>query len=70
MRNAYGHLPPASLVDLRRVKDLGAFMGTRIEARVIEMDRNRNNVVLSRRIVLEETVPLSFMPTWSLPRMS
>ena len=45
---------PASLVDLRRVKDLGTFMGTRIEARVIEMDRNRNNVVLSRRIVLEE----------------
>ena len=45
---------PASLVDLRRVKDLSAFMGTRVEARVIEMDRNRNNVVLSRRIVLEE----------------
>ncbi len=45
---------PASLVDLRRVKDLTAYMGTRIEARVIEMDRNRNNVVLSRRIVLEE----------------
>jgi small subunit ribosomal protein S1 len=45
---------PASLVDLRRVKDLDAFMGTSIEARVIEMDRNRNNVVLSRRIVLEE----------------
>ena len=30
-------------------------MGTRIEARVIEMDRNRNNVVLSRRVVLEES---------------
>jgi len=45
---------PASLVDLRRVKDLAAYMGTRIEARVIEMDRNRNNVVLSRRVVLEE----------------
>jgi small subunit ribosomal protein S1 len=45
---------PASLVDLRRVKDLTAYMGTRIEARVIEMDRNRNNVVLSRRVVLEE----------------
>ena len=45
---------PASLVDLRRVKDLTAFLGTRIEARVIEMDRNRNNVVLSRRVVLEE----------------
>lgn len=46
---------PASLVDLRRVKDLSAYMGTRIEARVIEMDRNRNNVVLSRRVVLEES---------------
>ena len=42
---------PASLVDLRRVKDLTAYLGTRIEARVIEMDRNRNNVVLSRRVV-------------------
>ena len=46
---------PASLVDLRRVKDLNAYLGTRIEARVIEMDRNRNNVVLSRRVVLEES---------------
>ena len=45
---------PASLVDLRRVKDLTVYLGTRIEARVIEMDRNRNNVVLSRRVVLEE----------------
>ena len=45
---------PASLVDLRRVKDLDAYLGTEIEARVIEMDRNRNNVVLSRRVVLEE----------------
>jgi small subunit ribosomal protein S1 len=45
---------PASLVDIRRVKDLNAYLGTRIEARVIEMDRNRNNVVLSRRVVLEE----------------
>ncbi|MEG0682381.1 MAG: 30S ribosomal protein S1 [Raoultibacter sp.] len=45
---------PASLVDLRRVKDLDMYMGTEIEARVIEMDRNRNNVVLSRRVLLEE----------------
>ncbi len=45
---------PASLVDLRRVKDLDMYMGTVIEARVIEMDRNRNNVVLSRRVLLEE----------------
>ena len=46
---------PASLVDLRRVKDLSSYLHTRIEARVIEMDRNRNNVVLSRRVVLEES---------------
>jgi small subunit ribosomal protein S1 len=45
---------PASLVDLRRVKDLQSFLGQRLECRVIEMDRNRNNVVLSRRVVLEE----------------
>jgi small subunit ribosomal protein S1 len=45
---------PASLVDLRRVKDLTSYLSTRLEARVIEMDRNRNNVVLSRRVVLEE----------------
>ncbi|MDZ4064901.1 MAG: 30S ribosomal protein S1 [Coriobacteriia bacterium] len=45
---------PASLVDLRRVKDLASFLGDTLEARVIEMDRNRNNVVLSRRVVLEE----------------
>jgi small subunit ribosomal protein S1 len=45
---------PASLVDLRRVKDLDMYLGTEVEARVIEMDRNRNNVVLSRRVLLEE----------------
>lgn len=45
---------PASLVDLRRVKDLDTYLGQTIEARVIEMDRNRNNVVLSRRVILEE----------------
>lgn len=45
---------PASLVDLRRVRDLDPFIGTEIEAKVIELDRNRNNVVLSRRAFLEE----------------
>ena len=45
---------PASLVDLRRVKDLDMYMHTELEARIIEMDRNRNNVVLSRRVLLEE----------------
>ncbi|MDH4308642.1 MAG: 30S ribosomal protein S1, partial [Acidimicrobiia bacterium] len=45
---------PASLVDLRRVRDLDPFIGEEIEAKVIELDRNRNNVVLSRRAYLEE----------------
>jgi small subunit ribosomal protein S1 len=45
---------PASLVDLRRVRDLDPFVGKEIEAKVIELDRNRNNVVLSRRAYLEE----------------
>ncbi len=46
---------PASLVDLRRVRDLHPFIGETIEAKVIELDKNRNNVVLSRRAYLEET---------------
>jgi small subunit ribosomal protein S1 len=45
---------PASLVDLRRVRDLDPFIGQEIDAKVIELDRNRNNVVLSRRAYLEE----------------
>ena len=46
---------PASLVDLRRVRDLHPFVGTELEAKIIELDRNRNNVVLSRRAFLEES---------------
>ena len=45
---------PASLVDLRRVRDLDPFIGQEITAKVIELDRARNNVVLSRRAHLEE----------------
>ena len=45
---------PASLVELRRVRDLDPYIGQSIEAKVIELDRNRNNVVLSRRAFLEE----------------
>ena len=45
---------PASLVDLRRVRDLDPFIGETITAKVIELDRARNNVVLSRRAFLEE----------------
>jgi small subunit ribosomal protein S1 len=45
---------PASLVELRRVRDLQPYIGTNVEAKIIELDRNRNNVVLSRRAWLEE----------------
>ena len=45
---------PASLVELRRVRDLQPYVGEEIEAKVIELDKNRNNVVLSRRAYLEE----------------
>ncbi|CAA9502570.1 MAG: SSU ribosomal protein S1p [uncultured Solirubrobacterales bacterium] len=45
---------PASLVDIRRVQNLDDFMGRPIECKVIELNRSRNNVVLSRRAVLEE----------------
>jgi len=46
---------PASLVELRRVRDLQPYVGREIEAKIIELDKNRNNVVLSRRAWLEET---------------
>jgi small subunit ribosomal protein S1 len=46
---------PASLVELRRVRDLQPYVGRSIEAKIIELDKNRNNVVLSRRAWLEET---------------
>jgi len=45
---------PASLVDIRRVRNLEAFLGDKLECKVIELNRSRNNVVLSRRAVLEE----------------
>jgi small subunit ribosomal protein S1 len=45
---------PASLVDIRRVPNLDEYMGQAIETKVIELNRSRNNVVLSRRAVLEE----------------
>jgi small subunit ribosomal protein S1 len=46
---------PASLVELRRVRDLQPYVGKVLEAKIIELDKNRNNVVLSRRLWLEET---------------
>jgi small subunit ribosomal protein S1 len=46
---------PASLVEMRRVRDLQPYVGEELECKIIELDRNRNNVVLSRRKFLEET---------------
>jgi len=46
---------PASLVEMRRVRDLQPYVGKEVEAKIIELDKNRNNVVLSRRQWLEQT---------------
>lgn len=46
---------PASLIELRRVRDLTPYLGETIEAKILELDKNRNNVVLSRRALLEES---------------
>lgn len=46
---------PASLVEMRRVRDLSPYIGQKIKAKILELDKNRNNVVLSRRQFLEET---------------
>ena len=46
---------PASLVEMRRVRDLQPYIGRQLETKIIELDKNRNNVVLSRRAFLEQT---------------
>src|SRR6476620_799662 len=46
---------PASLVEMRRVRDLQPYVGMELEAKIIELDKNRNNVVRSRRAWLEQT---------------
>ena len=56
---------PASLVELRRVRDLQPYIGQVLEAKIIELDKNRNNVVLSRRAWLEETQKRA---AWRVPR--
>jgi small subunit ribosomal protein S1 len=45
---------PASRVDTRQIADLSPFIGQKIDAKIIEIDRARNKVVLSRRAVVEE----------------
>lgn len=46
---------PASLVEMRRVRELGPYIGRELDAKIIELDKNRNNVVLSRRAWLEQS---------------
>jgi len=46
---------PASLIELRRVRDLTPYLRQEVEAKILELDKNRNNVVLSRRALLEES---------------
>src|SRR5699024_10136014 len=46
---------PASLVEMRRVRELAPYIGQQVEAKIIELDKNRSNVVLSRRARLEQT---------------
>lgn len=45
---------PASLIDVRRIKELDSFQGQEIEAKIVEFDRHKNNIVLSRKAFMEE----------------
>ena len=56
MINSIRAFLPGSLVDVRPVKDTSHFEGKEIEFKVIKLDKRRNNVVVSRRAVLEETL--------------
>ncbi len=56
MVNSIRAFLPGSLVDVRPIKDTSQFEGKEIEFKVIKLDRKRNNVVVSRRAVLEATL--------------
>jgi small subunit ribosomal protein S1 len=56
MTNSVRAFLPGSLVDMRPVKDTTPYEGKTFEFKVIKLDRKRNNVVVSRRAVLEATV--------------
>ena len=51
-----GHFLPGSLIDLKPIKDTGQFEGKELELKVIKIDKKRNNVVVSRKSVLELTI--------------
>ena len=56
MTNSVRAFLPGSLVDMRPVKDTAPYEGKTFEFKVVKLDRKRNNVVVSRRAVLEATV--------------
>jgi small subunit ribosomal protein S1 len=56
MANSIRAFLPGSLIDLRPIKDMTPYEGKTMEFKVIKLDRKRNNVVLSRRAVLEVTM--------------
>jgi small subunit ribosomal protein S1 len=56
MTNSIRAFLPGSLVDMRPVKDTTPYENKEFEFKVIKLDRKRNNVVVSRRAVLEETM--------------
>jgi len=45
---------PASLIDVKKVKELSDYIGEKCVCKIIEVDRNRNNVVLSRKAIIED----------------
>ncbi|MDD3777262.1 MAG: 30S ribosomal protein S1 [Actinomycetota bacterium] len=45
---------PASLIDVRKTKELASYIGEKCKCKIIEVDRNRNNVVLSRKAIIED----------------
>lgn len=47
---------PASQVDIRRVNDLTPYVGKRLKVKIIELNRKRNRVIVSRRAILEEEI--------------
>ena len=56
MVNSIRAFLPGSLLDVRPIKDTSQFEGKEVEFKVIKLDRKRNNVVVSRRAVLEATL--------------
>ncbi len=47
---------PASQIDVRRITDLSPYVGQRLKVRIIELNRKRNRVIISRRSIIEEEI--------------